>query len=119
VKRSISADIRTPRVARSKGEWIRLSQCVKGGFGTTVSFYRNGENRELLCVFRSAWAGSPPRSILHRLEKMGFQSELTTPLAGLWRPLLGKEELKPPERKRSWKTVMDAAQIKDAVQRLL
>jgi hypothetical protein len=43
VKRSISPDIRTARVARSKGEWIRLSQCVKGGFGTTVSLYRNGE----------------------------------------------------------------------------
>jgi hypothetical protein len=89
------------------------------GLGTTGLFLSERGNHELLCVFRSAWAGSPPRSILHRLEKMGFQSELTTPLAGLWRPLLGKEELKPPERKRSWKTVMDAAQIKDAVQRLL
>src|SRR5271165_4284115 len=63
--------IRIVGVARSKVEWVTFEPSVSksGGLGTLVSAYQKGKNHELLCVSRSAWGGSPPRSILYGFER--------------------------------------------------
>jgi len=63
--------IRIASVARIEGEWIGFEPDVSksGGLGTLVSAYQKGQHHELLCVSRSAWGDSPPRSILYCFER--------------------------------------------------
>src|SRR5271165_4001199 len=63
--------IRIVGVARSKVEWVTFEPSVSksGALARWSLLSSNGENYELLCVSRSAWGGSPPRSILYCFER--------------------------------------------------
>jgi hypothetical protein len=63
--------VRIVAVVRIEVKWIAFEPDLSqsGPLARWSLLIRNGENHELLCVSRSAWGGSPRRSILHRFER--------------------------------------------------